>query len=431
MLTRRRALALGLSVPALSALAACGPNASSGGSGGASGKLRFVWWGNDARNERTTKAIEAFKKIDDKVTISPEPADWSGYWDKLATQTAGGKIPDVIQMDESFLREYGDRGLLADLEKLGLDTSKFDGDTAQMAVVPDQGMLAIVAGLNAPGLFVNPAVFEAAGVEIPDDTTWTWDQMAEIAAEITAKTEAGTYGSAQPASAQPMMQAWLRQHGQDQFSKDGIGFDAATLQSFFEYGKAMQDSQAAPDASISVEDGSKPLDQNLFSTGKLAMTSSWSNQIVAFDKSLNGTVQLLRMPSQTGSAKDANLWYKGSMYWSISAKSGDQKAALEFVNFLVNSPEAGKILSVERGVPGNTEVLDAIKGDLDASDQKAVDFLEAIKDEIGTAPFLTPPGGSIFKEALPRSVEPMLFGDKTPEQAATDVVTELNNGIKK
>ena len=84
MYTRRSALALGLAVPGLAGLAACGPNASGGSSGGEegsadSGSLRLAWWGNPTRNENTEKAVAAYKESAPDVTISLEPGEWSGY----------------------------------------------------------------------------------------------------------------------------------------------------------------------------------------------------------------------------------------------------------------------------------------------------------------------------------------------------------------
>ena len=128
MLTRRTALALGLTVPGLAGLAACGPNASGGGGGGSadgSASLRLAWWGNPTRDESTKEVVEAFEEVDDSISVSLEPGEWSGYWDKLATQTAGGDTPDVIQMDEKYIAEYGGRGALLNLADAGLDTSDF------------------------------------------------------------------------------------------------------------------------------------------------------------------------------------------------------------------------------------------------------------------------------------------------------------------
>ena len=103
MFTRRSALALGLAVPGLAGLAACGPNAS-GGSGGGGGEggasTASASPGQPTRDENTKKVVEAYKEVDDAVTINLEPGEWSGYWDKLATQTAGGDFPDEVQMDE-------------------------------------------------------------------------------------------------------------------------------------------------------------------------------------------------------------------------------------------------------------------------------------------------------------------------------------------
>ena len=34
---------------------------------------------------------------------------------------------------------------------------------------------------------VNPTVLEKAGVAMPDDKTWTWDDLAETSAKVTEK----------------------------------------------------------------------------------------------------------------------------------------------------------------------------------------------------------------------------------------------------
>src|SRR5690349_20865388 len=102
-------------------LTACGTADSSGGGQQELSKdkvtLRIDWWGADARLQNTQKAIAAFQAKYPNITVKPEYSDWNGYWDKLATATAGGNVPDVIQMDQSYLASYADRGVLADLSK--------------------------------------------------------------------------------------------------------------------------------------------------------------------------------------------------------------------------------------------------------------------------------------------------------------------------
>ena len=91
---------------------------------------------------------------------------------------------------------------------------------------------------------------------------------------------------------------------------------------------------------------------------------------------------------------------------------------------LFRSPDAGKILLAERGVPANLEVRDAIREDLTDSDRKAVDFIEAIADELGDPPPLTPPGGGAVDDGIARRAEDVLFARSSPADAAQAVVDE-------
>ena len=77
--------------------------------------LRVSWWGSQSRHDLTQQALELYMKNNPHVKIEAEFTDWSGYWDKLATQAAGGELPDIIQMDYSYLSQYASSKQLADL----------------------------------------------------------------------------------------------------------------------------------------------------------------------------------------------------------------------------------------------------------------------------------------------------------------------------
>jgi multiple sugar transport system substrate-binding protein len=76
-------------------LSACAPGSSGGGSqGGDQGggtNLALAWWGNPTRNKNTQAMIDAYMKANPDVKISGQPGEFNSYWDKLATQTAGGQ----------------------------------------------------------------------------------------------------------------------------------------------------------------------------------------------------------------------------------------------------------------------------------------------------------------------------------------------------
>src|SRR3954469_1495668 len=224
-LNRRQFLMGGLGAAATTmGLTACGGGDSGGGSSDDSANLQFAWWGNEGRNKNTAAAIDAYTKANPKVKVSQQPGEFATYWDKLATQTAGNKAPDIIQMDMAYIAEYGKRKALLDLEKYGADTSKFVAGSVDSGKIDDK-LVGIIAGINTPTILANPKIFEQAKVQMPDDTTWTWDQVKEVGAELTAKAGNGIAGIAVFFN-DAMLSAFLRQNGKELFTESGLGFQA-------------------------------------------------------------------------------------------------------------------------------------------------------------------------------------------------------------
>ncbi len=424
---RRAAL---LTPPALLGLAACGPNASGGSDDSGDGTtLRFYWWGNTTRDAQTNEAADLYLEEHPELTISREPTDWGGYWDKLATQVAGGDTPDVMQMDEGYLAEYSSRGVLLDMGGTAFDPAQFDPSALDAGKV-EGTLYAVNAGVNAPVLLANPAVFEEAGVEMPDDTTWTWDDLVEIAARITESTPEGTYGVQQLGiQGDPNQSVFLRQLGGEKFDGSSLGFTAEQLTQWFDLAVRLQEAGACPGADAAVEESGQTVDQSMFAVGTVALQSQWSNQLVSFDNLLDGTVRMLRLPSMTGSAADAKLWYKASMYFAVAADSALQEEAVEFVDWLTNSLDAGRILLAERGVPANLEVREAIAGELGESDLKVFDYIDAIAEELGDPPPITPPGGGAVGDAMQRAMEEVLFGRVSVADGVAAAIAESESAL--
>src|SRR5688500_10263310 len=127
---RPRLLTALLLVVCLLAAAGCAPGQSqvSESDSGEAATLRVSTWGNDSRVRLTQEAVDAFTAANPDIKVTIENTDWGGYWDKLATMTAGNNSPDVIQMDESYIAAYGARDALLDLGtvKGNLDLSALD-----------------------------------------------------------------------------------------------------------------------------------------------------------------------------------------------------------------------------------------------------------------------------------------------------------------
>ncbi|QIK71081.1 carbohydrate ABC transporter substrate-binding protein [Propioniciclava coleopterorum] len=414
------------------ALAGCGSPAAPGqGTQNDKGQtvIRFAWWGNDTRNKLTNEVIAKFEAANPDIKVQGEPGEWSGYWDKLATQVAANDAPDVIQMDEKYISEYGKRGALLDLEKVGLKTDKFMEGTVDTGRVGGK-LYGINAGINAPVVVGNPKVLEAANVAMPDDKTWTWETLHQTAKKVSEASPDGVFGTQNMSYVEPALRAYLRQEGKDQFVEGGMGFEPKDLESFFQWGLDIQGDKSAPSDSQTSEDMGKPLDQTMAATNKIGFSVYWSNQITALQKASGTDMTLLRPPSKAGSADKAALWYKASMLWSASGKTKNPEAVAKFVDFLANSPEAGLIMGTERGVPANKEVRSALEPKLSDVDKKVVAYLDSIESELGPVPLVTPVGGGNFGTVQMRMVQDLLFKRKTPIEAATGLHDEVKSQLK-
>jgi len=428
-LNRRQFITGGLGVAATSmGLTACGGGSSGGGSSDGSANLQLAWWSNELRTKNTLAAIDVYTKANPKVKVSPQPGEFATYWDKLATQTAGNKAPDIIQMDMAYIAEYGKRKALLDLAKYGVDTSKFVEGSVDSGKI-DGKLVGVNAGINSPTILANPKIFEKAKVELPDDTTWTWDQAKELSAELTAKAGNGIVGMGVFFN-DAMFSAFLRQHGKELFTDSGLGFESADVVPWFDMVLAYEKAKAIPSAAQVSEEADKPVDQSRLAIGKSAMQMQWSNQVEALNKASGGEMKVLRFPSVAGKATERKAWYKASMLWSASSRTKYPEAAAALINWWVNSKECADINLAERGIPANSEILAAITPKLSPAQANVAKFIADIRPELSTTPIAPPPGGGKLGQTLNRYQTDVLFGRTSTADAAAKFVEEAKANLK-
>jgi len=427
-LTRRGLLGISLAALAVPALSACGGGTQSGAPGGS---IRFAWWGPDFYAQFTNEMIGLYTTAHPDITVSPEPTVWGSYWERLATQVAAKDEPDVINMDGKYLAEYAGRGVLADLEHLdGLDLSGIAAADLDAGRI-DGKLYALSTGSNAFVLFANPEVFDAAGVDLPDDTTWTWQDYHDLATKISqhGKETFGTSGGGSYAD----LTIFLRQNGEDLFGDaEGLGYSDATLAKWFDLHLQLQEAGATLSASAQVEEGSASYEQQAFPTKRAAMMWSWTNQLgSARTATGNDDVVMLRPPSLSGTAAKNGLFLKASMYWSIAARSKNLATAASLVSFLVNDTGAAQIQLLNRGVPSNPTIIAAMKPKFTETDTYVADKLaELAKDITAAPPAVQPVGASDSQNVIARYLTEVRFKRLTPADAAAKTSEEIRAMIK-
>jgi multiple sugar transport system substrate-binding protein len=426
-------VAAGLSLATL-ALTACSggdagrdPAGSTGGAQQEDVELRFAWWGGDVRRDLTQQVIERYEAANPHVTITGEFSDWAGYWDRLATTVASGDAPDVMQMDFSYLSQYAGRGALLEIPDT-VDTSTMSPEVVATGQTKD-GLFAVPNGINAYAIIANPAVFEAAGVPMPDDTTWTWEDYAEIAQQITEKSGGSAHGSA--LGFPTTLDIVARQNGEDIFTTDGgLGVSEESVTEHWDRVLRWTREGVIPEPSAVAENMNVGVEQTHFAAGQGAMTFDWSNLLKAnMDAAGSQDLELLRLPSATGRAQDNGSFLKPAQYWAISAGTEHPEEAADFVDYLLNSEEAARILLAERGAPPNDELRALISKDLDPADAQSLAFIDEITDEVGDAPPAIPVGGEVIGEVYYRYATEVVFERMTPADAARGFLDELGAAI--
>jgi multiple sugar transport system substrate-binding protein len=401
-----------------------------GGSGSEDGvtELHFSWWGSDVRHAILQDVIEAFEAENPGVRVVGDYTDWSSYWDRLATDTAAGDAPDVIMQEEAFLREYADRGALMDLNELdGLDRSNIDPMVAGAGDV-DGRTFGVASGINSIVILADPVAFEEAGVEMPDDETWTWDDFVEISAEISDATGGEIVGT-QSITNEQGFQIFARQHGENLYGEDGgLAFSQDTLTEWYRITEELRDSGGQPSPTESVEIAAGGPEQSVLATNRGAMGMHWINQIGAISEAADRELEILRMPGETENER-TGMFYKPGTYYTVSAGSEHPEEAARFVDFVLNSQEAADLVQMDLGLPSNLETRERVVADLDETDRAVADFLIGLEESIVDGNPPPPIGAGEVVDINNRVAQDMTFGELTAEEASARFISEVESFI--
>ncbi|OSM43788.1 ABC transporter substrate-binding protein [Nesterenkonia sp. PF2B19] len=423
----RTARLTGAALAAVVALTGCGAGGAGDGDAAAADEdvtLRFAFWGSDTRVQNTEAIIEIFEEDHPHIEVVIEYNDWDGFWDQLATQAAGGQAPDIFQMDAPYLREYGERGALLDLS--AVDLSAMPEEIIESGTV-DGEYYGLASGMNAVAVVANPRLFEEAGVEMPDDSTWTWDDFAQIAEQISAELD-DVYGASGPAEPQSL-QAWVRQQGVQLTDADGqLGVEVEHLEEYLRFTDELRRSGAYPPAEIMVEELTAPQDQSLEATGGAAMAFSWTNLLGALRDAGGEELELLRLPSPSGDVADAQQWYNTGMV-SASATTEHPEEVVEFLDFFVNDLRSAEINMTDRGLSANTEIRPQLMNSMDEANTAATEFMDTIEDELGEPVPVPATGFGQLADIIHRYEAEVFFERMTPAEAAEAMHAEFESTI--
>jgi multiple sugar transport system substrate-binding protein len=418
---RRRLLAAVLVAPLLMTGAACG------GSGGDSGKteLSIFWWGAQGRADLTDKALALYTTKHPDVTFKKTWQANQGYFDKLATLTAGGNAPDVFQIDDNYIAEYASRNVTLDLtpykDSGKLDVTKFPESLWKYGVV-DGKLAGLAFGENTQGLVYDKTLLQQHKLPEPK-TGMSWADFITWAVNVSKV--AKVPGTMDPSASYQAFWVWLRQQGKDLYAGKDIGFTEQDVAAWFELWKGARDRGATPTPDVIHEGNATDISKQLVVTGKAATSWVWANQMPELKKNTAHELGVIAYPGNPSAQ-----WARASMYLSVARSSKHQDAAVDVLNFLANDPEAGKILGTDRGLPSNLDIRKQVADTVTDPNMKQTIAVEnELGKTFGAAPAVPLKGHSKLKTELVRIAEEVQYGRQTPAQGATAFVAAAKAAI--
>ena len=323
-----------------------------------------------------TGAIDLFQAANPGIKVNPEVSGGSGdHFVKVDTQLAGGAGPDIIQMGGN-INDYVKRGVLLPLEEYSgttLNTAAIDPSAIESGTI-DGHLYGASTGVTVPALVYNKSLLDRIGVPQPKPSM-TYDEFGAFLTALKGKLPAGVYPmqdiGALPTNSTPFGY-WTRYNGTPLYDAvtNTTAVTAAAAQKYLDLFKDFRNAGLVPPPDIASGFAENNADTSAIIAGKVAIGFIWTNQLAGYQGATKDELGLLEFP---GAAVKKSLWQAPSQFYTVNKDSKNADAAVKFIDFLVNSPEASRVLGNDRVASASATARAA--GLANANDQKVVQYL--------------------------------------------------------
>lgn len=408
-----RAAASAAAVPAGMSLAGCG-----GGSGGGSeeGTLSFVYMGDAEQQDQFKKLFAEFNKAHPEITLKAQgipSGNWATFANTVSTRIAGGQVPDIVQIATEGQRIFASKGLLEPLDEFiasdqdvvddyfaDIDPNLVEWNTRYAS--HDGQTYYMPGGFNTMCLYVNTEIFAEAGVDIPAEGTWSWDDFAAAGEQIKARTGAFLVPAASGYFTDVM--PWLTTNGTSPLNAD---WTEATLDTP-EAAEAASFVRDLVEAGLAPEPGGQFDAATQMKQGKLATLGGGRWPVIDLRRlELVDTTMVLPWPTKAGNGSPI-----GWDAWPIMKASKNKEDAWTFLKFLISKDAAtffatlgGTIVPARRSVAASPDFLD-----------NAPAHSERLSEAVSYAtPIPSPDRGAESQQAIEEAWLKVLSGNGEPQ----------------
>ena len=368
----------------------------------AADKKEVVIWDyfeTDAQKEMIQSLMDGFNASQDEYEATHVYVPFSDYEKQLTLGIASGELPDLVILDGCSMASFIQLGLFGDISDADINWDEYIEGPLESTMM-DGKHYGIPFATNCTALYYNKDMFDAAGIDYPDENT-TWDEFHEMAKALTKDGVYG-FGNAATNTDEGTFQClqWLYTAG-GSYTDIEDGVDAYKLmQEMIEDGSWTKECVNWTQSDVN----------NNFMAGNLAMQQNGPWQIPGIEANapdLNYGVTVL--PKKDADSGQATSILGGENMGVVN--KDDTSGAEAFLKYYDQTDVMVDAMKQYGSYPPKTEAAN----DTEDPIQKA--FLTQIETSIPRGPSASWPS---YSSAIQTGFQEVMTSAKTPEQAAAD-----------
>lgn len=371
----------------------------------AADKKEVVIWDyfeTDAQKEMIQSLMDGFNASQDEYEATHVYVPFSDYEKQLTLGIASGELPDLVILDGCSMASFIQLGLFGDISDADINWDEYIEGPLESTMM-DGKHYGIPFATNCTALYYNKDMFDAAGIDYPDENT-TWDEFHEMAKALTKDGVYG-FGNAATNTDEGTFQClqWLYTAG-GSYTDIEDGVDAYKLmQEMIEDGSWTKECVNWTQSDVN----------NNFMAGNLAMQQNGPWQIPGIEANapdLNYGVTVL--PKKDADCGQATSILGGENMGVVN--KDDTSGAEAFLKYYDQTDVMVDAMKQYGSYPPKTEAANDTYWTEDPI-QKA--FLTQIETSIPRGPSASWPS---YSSAIQTGFQEVMTSAKTPEQAAAD-----------
>ena len=319
--------------------------------------ITISWWGGEDRHTATQEAIAAFMEKYPGITVESTYAAWDGWEEKMATAFAGGTAQDVNQVNWNWITQYdADGTTFLDLNTVSdiVDLSQIGESYLEMCQIADT-QAALPVAMTGRIFYWDKTSFDEVGIDTPKTYA---DLLA--AGEAFAAYDEDYYPLALGEYDRMILMVYYLEsvYGTDWVIDGELQYTQEQIEEGLNFIQGLEDAHVIPSIQTIAGDGASSLDQNQkWIDGKYAGIFEWDSSASKFEKALAEGREFVVGDYFPDFGEYQGGYTKVSLAWAINGSTEHPKEAAMLLEYLMNDPDAAKILNSQRGIPVSASAL--------------------------------------------------------------------------